>query len=177
MAQDVLDSASFQAGEGGLPRSPSNLPTRLRFVLRGAGQPRTGLAGCDTESVFDNCGCNRRGAEQPGTARKRIRFGAAAGDCSWGTRGTVSLELFAQDDATTTALYQAARQHLPISMMFQLGQTAGQLVGIFLKSVMPGSARIRRFGQTAEVEISRDQGARHAQTTKSRLLSRDGGMT
>ena len=49
----------------------------------------------------------------------------------------MNLELFSQDDEATTALYQAARQQLPVGVMFQLGQSAGQLVGIYLKSLVP----------------------------------------
>jgi hypothetical protein len=45
--------------------------------------------------------------------------------------------LFEKDDAATTALYQAARQQSPIGMMFQLGQIPGQLLGIYLKSLVP----------------------------------------
>jgi len=56
-----------------------------------------------------------------------------------GTRTvSVTLELFSQDDAATTALYQAARQQSPVGMMFQLGQVPGQLLGIWLKSLVPG---------------------------------------
>jgi hypothetical protein len=49
----------------------------------------------------------------------------------------VSLGLFSQDDEATTALYQAARQQSAISLMFQLGQVNGQLLGIYLKSLVP----------------------------------------
>jgi hypothetical protein len=49
----------------------------------------------------------------------------------------VTLELFSQDDAATTALYQAARQHSALSMMFQLGQLNGQLMGIYMNSLIP----------------------------------------
>jgi hypothetical protein len=50
---------------------------------------------------------------------------------------TAAFELFGQDDANTQGLYQAARQESPISVMFQLGETQGQLVGVYLKSVIP----------------------------------------
>ena len=45
--------------------------------------------------------------------------------------------MFEQDDAATAALYQAARQQSPVGMMFQLGQIPGQLLGIYLKSLVP----------------------------------------
>jgi len=50
---------------------------------------------------------------------------------------TATIELFSQDDSATTGLYQAARQRSPISMMFQLGQTQGQVMAIQLNSVVP----------------------------------------
>jgi len=49
----------------------------------------------------------------------------------------LELALFEQDDEATKALYQAARQQSPVAVMFQLGQQAGQLFGVYLKSVVP----------------------------------------
>jgi len=40
------------------------------------------------------------------------------------------------DDQATQGLYQAARQESPISVMFQLGEQQGQLLGIYLQSVI-----------------------------------------
>ena len=56
---------------------------------------------------------------------------------------TAAFDLFAQTDTATPALYQAARQQSPISAMFQLGQVSGQLMGVYLKSVIPGGTGIR----------------------------------
>ena len=50
---------------------------------------------------------------------------------------TASFDLYSQDDDATKGLYQAARQESPISVMFQLGETPGQVVGVYLKSVIP----------------------------------------
>jgi hypothetical protein len=50
---------------------------------------------------------------------------------------TFDFELFGQDDDATKTLYQAARQQSPIEVMFQLGEQSQQLVGVFLKSVVP----------------------------------------
>ncbi len=41
------------------------------------------------------------------------------------------------DNDATHGLYQAARQESPISVMFQLGEAEGQLMGVYLKSVVP----------------------------------------
>ena len=48
-----------------------------------------------------------------------------------------AFELYSMDDSATTALYQAARQQSPITVMFQLGQAPGQMMGVYLKSVVP----------------------------------------
>ena len=50
---------------------------------------------------------------------------------------TAAFELYSQDDPNTQALYQAARQQSPISVMFQLGMSQGQLLGVYLQSVIP----------------------------------------
>ncbi len=49
----------------------------------------------------------------------------------------VSLELYSQDDSATEGLYQAARQQSPIGVMFQLGNVSGQMMGVYLQSVIP----------------------------------------
>lgn len=45
--------------------------------------------------------------------------------------------LLAQDDAQTVALYIAAKQRVAIPMMLQLGQRTGQMMGVFMHSVVP----------------------------------------
>ena len=50
---------------------------------------------------------------------------------------TAAFELYSQNDANTPGLHQAARQQTPISVMFQLGESQGQLVGVYLPSVIP----------------------------------------
>ena len=50
---------------------------------------------------------------------------------------TAAFDLYTRDDDATKELYQAARQQSPISVMFQLGETDGQLMGVYLKSVVP----------------------------------------
>ncbi len=50
---------------------------------------------------------------------------------------TLDFTLYQQDDDATKALYQAARQKSPISVMIQLGQQQGQLFGIYMTGVIP----------------------------------------
>ena len=50
---------------------------------------------------------------------------------------TASFSLYELDDAATQGLYQAARQQSPVSMMFQLGQQPGQVMGVYMMSAVP----------------------------------------
>jgi hypothetical protein len=49
----------------------------------------------------------------------------------------MNFSLYEMDDAGTAALYQAARQRSPISVMMQLGQQQGELFGLYMQSVVP----------------------------------------
>jgi hypothetical protein len=49
---------------------------------------------------------------------------------------TAAFDLFSQTDDDTKALYQAARQQSPITVMFQLGEQEGQVMAVNLKSVI-----------------------------------------
>ena len=40
-------------------------------------------------------------------------------------------------DTQTSDLYGAARAETPIAVMFQLGQAAGQLLGVYMRDVIP----------------------------------------
>lgn len=136
-AQDMVDSASFAAGQGGtqtFPAEPaagsfsySPVPGNLGQVWLGVipGQFFT-VAQASIELRNDlNMRLNEYGSSVP--------RGIAPG-----TREvSLALELFSQDDEATTALYQAARQHSPVSLMFQMGQVNGQLMAVWLKSLVP----------------------------------------
>jgi hypothetical protein len=59
---------------------------------------------------------------------------------------TAAFDLYSMDDDATRGLYQAARQQSPISVMFQLGETPTQVMGVYLKSVVP---EVPEFDDTA----------------------------
>ena len=59
------------------------------------------------------------------------------GDFTGRADGDGGVRPLLRDDDATKALYQAARQQSPISVMFQLGDNDGQLMGVYLKSVVP----------------------------------------
>ena len=141
IAKDVLDSASFEAGAAQLQSFPAE----------------PAVAGFDYSIVPGNMGQAWLGAEPTqfctitaatftvkNSLDTRDREFGAGGACSQaraispGDRTvTASFDLYTRDDASTKALYQAARQQSPISVMFQLGETEGQLMGVYLKSVVP----------------------------------------
>ena len=137
MAQDLLDSASFQTGQGGLtafPAEPTPTPVNYALVPGNLGEVWMGVIPNQMFTVTK--------------ASVEISNNLALREKEYGTilplaiapgarEVTMTLEFFSQDDTPTAALYQAARQQSPIGVMFQLGQTAGQLIGVYLKSVIP----------------------------------------
>ena len=50
---------------------------------------------------------------------------------------TAAIDLYSQDDTATAGLYQAARQQSPVSVMFQLGEVEGQVMAVYMNSVIP----------------------------------------
>ncbi|MBI3281333.1 MAG: hypothetical protein HYZ57_15970 [Acidobacteria bacterium] len=135
-AQDVLDSASFTEGQGGLAAfpaepavsalSPSIVPGHLGQVWMG-NTPDRFYTLTSAETTLGN-------ALEP---RDR-EFGSDGPRCIVAGRRSVSLDfsLYSQPNDATTALYQAARQDSPLPVMFQLGQQPGQLFGLYMKSVL-----------------------------------------
>jgi hypothetical protein len=137
MAQDLLDSASFQAGQGGMsafPLEPTPAPIDYALVPGNLGEVWMGVIANQMFTV------TQASVEiKNNVAMRENEYGAilplaiAAG----AREVTVTLEFFSQDDVPTAALYQAARQQSPVGVMFQLGQVAGQMVGVYLKSLIP----------------------------------------
>jgi len=137
VAQDLADSASFSSGVGELTTFPveptvgafdySIVPGNLGQVWLGS-IPSQFFTLTDAQLVIGNnldvraqeFGSSLPLALAPGTRNVAIQF-----------------ELYEQDDASTQALYQAAKQQSPISAMIQLGQQPNQLFGVYLQSVLP----------------------------------------
>jgi hypothetical protein len=133
---DMIDSASFAAGQAGLqqfPAEPDSTGFDYTIIPGHLGQAWIGsIAGqfftlASAKVTFSNnvdlraheFGYLLPRAIAPGQRDVRVDF-----------------SVYAQDDAQTQALYQASRQQSPVSVMFQLGQQQGQLCGVFLKNVM-----------------------------------------
>jgi hypothetical protein len=137
MAQDLIDSSSFAAGMGQLRNFPvepalgafdysivpgnmgeawlGSTPSKFYTITSGTFQLDNGL---DTRSK--EFGTNLPQAVAPGPRSV-----------------TAAFSLYELDDAATQGLYQAARQQSPVSVMFQLGQQTGQVMGVYMMSVVP----------------------------------------
>jgi hypothetical protein len=137
IAQDVIDNVSFTNGSGQLTSFPAEpaLGTFDYTIIPGnLGQAWIGstpnqLLTLTTATIEVDNSLDLRDKE----------FGSALAQAiSPGKRKVqVNFDIFEQDDDATKELYQAARQQSPITAMLQLGQAAGQLFGIYLKSVVP----------------------------------------
>ncbi len=136
-ARDLVDSGSFNSGQAGLtayPLEPVQSPFNYAVIPGHLGQawlgstPERFYTLTTAELVLDN-----------NIDTRNHEFGSDGPRCISAGRRTVSLDmsLYQQDNSATTGLYQAARQRSPISAMFQLGQQAGQLFGVYLKSIVP----------------------------------------
>jgi hypothetical protein len=137
MAQDMVDSASFQGGQGGLtvfPAEPTPTAVDYGLVPGNLGQVWMGVIPNQMFTVTQASVQMKNNL-----AMREKEYGAILPlGIAPGTREvTMTLEFYSQDDVPTAALYQAARQQSPVGVMFQLGQTAGQLIGVYLKSVIP----------------------------------------
>ena len=136
-AQDIVDSASFASGDGAataFPSEPVNagfsyspVPGNLGQIWLGVLPGRFHTVSQASIDIRNNL--NVRAREYGYAVPRGITPGPR--------EVTMTMELFSQDDEAATALYQAARQRSPITMMFQLGQSGGQLMGIWLKSLVP----------------------------------------
>ncbi len=136
-ARDLLDSASFAAGQGELssfPAEPEPGDFDYSIIPGHLGQVWLGNT---PDRFFTLTGAEVALENQVDMRNREFGSDAPRGFCAGMRAVTVDLELFEQDDNATKSLYQAARQRSPVGVMFQLGQAEGQLCGVYLKSVTP----------------------------------------
>jgi hypothetical protein len=137
LAQDVVDSSSFESGAAQLqsfPEEPEASAFDYSIVPGHMGQAWLGT----TASQFFTVTGATITLKNDLDARNR-EFGSQLPRAIAPGQRTVSaaFSLYSIDDDATKELYQAARQQSPISVMFQLGEAPGQLMGVYLKSVVP----------------------------------------
>ncbi len=144
-AQDVLDSASFTPGQGGLssfPAEPANDWSVPLAVPGNLGQAWLGA----TASKFTTVTKAMVTLDNDIDMRAR-EFGSSVPLCAAPGRRkvTADVHLFEADDAATKGLYQSARSQTPVQIMLQLGPATGALFGVYMKSVIP---KIPEFDDT-----------------------------
>jgi hypothetical protein len=137
VAQDVVDSATYTGEAGGLsafPEEPEIADFDYAIVPGNMGQAWLGASPnqfftITSASVVVKNDLDMRSREFGSNVPRAI---------APGQRSVVAaFELYSRDDEATRELYQAARQESPIGVMFQLGEVEGQLMGVWLKSVVP----------------------------------------
>lgn len=136
-ARDVIDSASFESGQGGLTQFPeepalgsfdySIIPGHIGQVWLGTPANRFYTLTEAELTVNNNIDLRER------------EFGISGPVCIAGGQRSVTLNfsIFEMDTEATKALYQAARQGSPITAMFQLGHQPGQMFGFYMNNVVP----------------------------------------
>jgi hypothetical protein len=138
VAQDVLDSSSFSAGGPqqleSFPPEPALATFDYTIVPGNLGQAWLGTSPSQfftitSASVQLKNGLDTRTKEFGSSLPRAIAPGQRS--------VTATFALHGLDDTATAGLYQAARQQSPITVMFQLGEAAGQTMAVNLKSVIP----------------------------------------
>jgi hypothetical protein len=138
VAQDVLDNSSFSGGGPqqlqGFPPEPAMAGFDYTIVPGNLGQAWLGTSPSQfftitSASVQLKNSLDTRTKEFGSNLPRAIAPGQRA--------VTAAFALHGLDDTATTGLYQAARQQSPITVMFQLGETSGQMMAANLKSVIP----------------------------------------
>jgi hypothetical protein len=137
IAKDLIDSSSFESGDAGLtsfPAEPALCGIDLSVVPGNLGQIWLGAIQQQFLTVTE---ANLQVANDLDSRARE--FGSAVPLATSPGKRSVSFDfsLFEKDDDATAGLYQAARQRSPISVMLQLGQSSGQLFGVYLKSLIP----------------------------------------
>jgi hypothetical protein len=135
MAADLIDNCSFAPTQGGLsafPEEPAVSAGQYSIVPGHMGQVWMGAA----PTQFFTLTAAQITLDNDLDLRNREYGSDLARGISPGPRSVSSdFSVFQQDDQQTQELYQAARQRSPMSVMLQLGEQQGQLLGVYFKSV------------------------------------------
>ena len=135
-AREVVDSATFTESRAGLSEFPAEPPVAGHFSLIPGSLGEAWFGAAPTQ--FHTLLAAEVTLENNIDTRER-EFGMAIPGCfaAGERRVTVDLDILTDCKPETVALYQAAAQRSPISVMFQLGQSEGHLCGVWLSQVIP----------------------------------------
>lgn len=137
VAQDLIDNSSFTGGQGELtsfPVEPAIGAFDYSIVPGNMGEAWLGSTPSQFYTItsanfqLDN-GLDLRADEFGTNLPQAIAPGLRT--------VTADFNLYELNDTATQGLYQAARLQSPVGVMFQLGQQAGQVMGVYLMSVVP----------------------------------------
>jgi hypothetical protein len=130
LAQDVIDSSTAST----YTAEPAIDPTPMIVVPGHLGQAWLGTIASQFFTLTA-----AKIAVQNNLDLRTVEFGSSVPRAvNPGNREVlIDLDMFGQDDLATVGLYQAAGQRNPIAVAMQLGNTAGQLFGMYMKSVVP----------------------------------------
>ncbi|MBV6430873.1 MAG: hypothetical protein IANPNBLG_00993 [Bryobacteraceae bacterium] len=134
-AAELVDSASFVSGLGSLTTFPAE-PATGALPAPVPGHLGQAWIGAAPDQFFT---LTEASLSLDNNVDMRAReFGSIKPRCfAPGTRSlTFRFAVFARDDVATSGLYVAAKQAAPVEVMLQLGQQPGQLMGIYMRSVV-----------------------------------------
>ncbi len=136
-AQDLFDDASFDSSDSvfeNFPAEPALNETEQGIIPGHLGQAWLGGSASrfftitDAEIQIDN---------QIDLRDREFGEEKVSGFIAGERRVSLQFSLFEKDDEATQSLYRSARNRTPISVMFQLGQKPGQMMGVWMKNVIP----------------------------------------
>lgn len=135
-ACDLLDSSSFQGGTAGLTTFPAE-PTLDAFdysiVPGNLGQAWLGTGPSQFFTLTEAAIAVKNNIDL-----RSLEFGSSypLGMTPGPRQVSSTFTILVEDDSQTPALYAAAKERAIISAMLQLGQQQGQIMGIYLASVV-----------------------------------------
>jgi hypothetical protein len=164
--QDIIDSITFSAGQGGLaqfPAEPASRSYRGDPIAGHFGQVWLGAAPDRFQTLV-----SALLRLENSIALRNNEFGSAVplGIAAGVRRVTFDFDLFQTDEAATQALYAAARNRSPVIAFLQLGVLPGHMFGAYMKSLVPQPPRTDARDPELKWSFS---GARAAGTAEDEL--------
>jgi hypothetical protein len=136
LAADLIDSESFVAGSAGLQGFPVEPPLSGFDYSIVPGNLGEAWLGFTAQQIFTLTQASIQ--IKNNLVPRNMEFGSAyPRSIAAGPRDvSITFSLFADDSTAVKDLYLAAKQRTPISVMFQLGQQQGQMMGVYLPEVV-----------------------------------------
>ncbi len=135
--QDVIDSFTFQAGQGGLgqfPAEPASRSDHGEPIAGHFGQLWLGAEPARFQTLVTATLRLENGLQlRKNELGSALPLGIAPGE----RRITFDFDLFETDDSSTQTLYSAARDRTPVVAFLQLGVSPGHMFAAYLKSLVP----------------------------------------